>query len=63
MMLLAVAMPAIPAGGNIVATMDGTLETPSFELRCSGRGARIPEGLPDMLAGKTAAVDPRSVMQ
>jgi histidine phosphotransferase ChpT len=61
-MLLAVAMPAIPAGGNIVATMDGTLETPSFELRCSGRGARIPEGLLDMLAGKTAAVDPRSVI-
>ncbi len=62
MMLLAVAMPAIPAGGTIVATMHGTLETPSFELRCAGRGARVPEGLPDMLAGRTAAVDPRSVI-
>ena len=62
MMLLAVSMPAIPAGGNIVAKMSGTLEKPSFELRCSGRGARIPEGLADMLAGRTVAVDPRSVI-
>lgn len=62
MMLLAVSMPSIPAGGSIVAKMTGTLEKPSFELRCSGRGARIPEGLPDMFAGKSAAVDPRSVI-
>ena len=62
MMLLAVVMPAIPAGGDIFAKMTGTLETPQFELRCAGRGARIPEGLADMLAGKTAAVDPRSVI-
>jgi histidine phosphotransferase ChpT len=63
LMLLAVSMPAIPAGGNIVARMDGTLETPFFELRCTGRGARIPEGLADMLAGSASAVvDPRSVI-
>jgi histidine phosphotransferase ChpT len=62
LMLLAVVMPAIPAGGNIVATMDGTMQLPSFELRCSGRGARIPEGLQDMLEGRSAAVDPRSVI-
>jgi histidine phosphotransferase ChpT len=62
MMLLAVSMPAIPAGGNIVAKMEGTLEKPSFVLRCTGRGARIPEGLADILTGKAVAVDPRSVI-
>jgi histidine phosphotransferase ChpT len=62
MMLLAVVMPAIPAGGDIFATMTGTLAEPKFELRCRGRGARIPEGIEDMFAGRSAAVDPRSVI-
>ena len=61
MMLLAVSMPAIPAGGTIAAKMTGTLAEPRFTLRCSGRGARIPEGLADILAGRSAAMDPRSV--
>ena len=62
MMLLTVVMPSIPAGGDIVITMAGDLVRPHFTIRCSGRNARIPEGLPDMLAGKSAAVDPRSVI-
>jgi histidine phosphotransferase ChpT len=62
MMLLAVVMPAIPAGGDIFTKMTGTLASPHFELRCRGRNARIPEGLEDMFAGRSAAVDPRSVI-
>lgn len=62
LMLLAVSMPAIPAGGTIVAKMTGSMETPSFELRCAGRNARVPEGLPNILAGDATDVDPRSVI-
>ena len=62
MILLAVVMPAIPAGGDIMAKMTGTLAEPQFELRCRGRGARIPEGLEDIFAGQAVAVDPRSVI-
>ena len=62
LILLTVVMPSIPAGGDIVANMTGTLAQPQFELRCRGRGARIPEGLDDMFTGRTAAIDPRSVI-
>jgi histidine phosphotransferase ChpT len=62
MILLAVVMPAIPAGGDIMTKMTGSLAAPHFELRCRGRGARIPEGLEDMFSGRTTAVDPRSVI-
>jgi histidine phosphotransferase ChpT len=62
MMLLTVVMPSIPAGGTIKAKMTGDLARPSFELRCSGRGARIPEGLEDMFAGRSVAVDPRTII-
>jgi histidine phosphotransferase ChpT len=62
MILLTVVMPSIPAGGDIITKMTGTLAEPQFELRCRGRNARIPEGLEDMFTGRTAAVDPRSVL-
>jgi histidine phosphotransferase ChpT len=62
MILLTVVMPSIPAGGDIITKMTGTLVEPQFELRCRGRNARIPEGLEDMFIGRTAAVDPRSVL-
>jgi histidine phosphotransferase ChpT len=62
MMLLTVVMPSIPAGGDIVVTMAGDLTTPHFTIHCSGRNARIPEGLEDILAGKSANVDPRSII-
>jgi len=62
LILLAVVMPAIPAGGDIFTKMTGDLSAPQFELRCSGRGARIPEGLEDIFAGRSVAVDPRSVI-
>jgi histidine phosphotransferase ChpT len=62
MILLAVVMPSIPAGGDIFARMTGTLAKPHFELRCRGRNPRIPEGLEDIFSGRSVAVDPRSVI-
>lgn len=62
LILLAVVMPAIPAGGDIFAKMHGDLAAPRFELRCRGRNARIPEGLDAIFRGEDAAVDPRSVI-
>lgn len=60
--LVMVAMTAIPAGGDLRVTVTGNAASPRFEMRCSGRGARIPEGLEDMFAGRPAEVDPRSIV-
>ncbi len=60
--LTAIAMTSIPAGGDMKVTVSGDAETTKFEIRCTGRGARIPEGFSDMLSGKTGDIDPRSVI-
>ncbi len=60
--MVTIAMPSIPAGGDMIVTVTGTPEAAKFEIRCSGRGARIPEGITDVLAGKTSDIDPRSVI-
>ncbi len=60
--LITVTLTAIPAGGDLRVTVAGTAAAPQFEIRCSGRGARIPEGIEAMFAGKPVDVDPRSVV-
>lgn len=60
--LIAIAMTSIPAGGDMKVTISGTAEAPDIEIRCTGRGARIPEGFADMLSGKAEEIDPRSVI-
>ncbi|MGD9783217.1 MAG: histidine phosphotransferase family protein [Hyphomicrobiaceae bacterium] len=40
--LLAAAMTALPRGGDIDVLMGGTVEAPSFIVRCRGTGARPP---------------------
>jgi histidine phosphotransferase ChpT len=60
--LLTICMTAIPAGGDVRVTISGTQEKAHMEIRCSGRGARIPEGIPEMFAGRAKDVDPRSVL-
>ncbi len=60
--LITVAMTAIPAGGDLRVIVTGDADAPHFELRCSGRGARIPEGIVDMFSGKAGDVDPRSIV-
>lgn len=60
--LVTVAMTAIPAGGDLRVSVTGNAAAPTFEIRCSGRGARIPEGIEDIFAGRPADVDPRSIV-
>jgi histidine phosphotransferase ChpT len=59
--LITVAMTAIPAGGDLRVTVSGTQEAPDFEIRCQGRGARVPPGIVEMFSGEIADIDPRSV--
>lgn len=60
--LMNIAMTAIPAGGDMRVTVTGEQDAPSIEIRCSGRGARIPESIAKILKGGTADIDPRSVI-
>lgn len=49
--LVASAITALPRGGDIEVGMGGTLENPSFLIRCRGTGARPPQYLTDFVAG------------
>lgn len=60
--MIAIAMTSIPAGGDMKVKISGSAEATDFEIRCSGRGARIPEGIADMLSGNMGDIDPRSVI-
>ena len=60
--LIAIAMTSIPAGGDMRVKVSGSAEAPDFEIRCSGRGARVPEGIANMLSGEPGDIDPRSVI-
>ncbi|MEW5962446.1 MAG: histidine phosphotransferase family protein [Pseudomonadota bacterium] len=50
--LVASAITALPRGGDIEVLMGGTVEAPSFLIRCRGTGARPPQYLTDFVAGK-----------
>ena len=49
--LVASAVTALPRGGEIEVTIAGSLEKPSFALRCQGTAARPPQYLTDYVAG------------
>jgi histidine phosphotransferase ChpT len=49
--LLASAVTALPRGGEIELSIAGSLESPSFLLRCQGPGARPPQYLADYVNG------------
>ncbi len=51
--LVASSITALPRGGDIEVGMAGTLENPSFLLRCRGTGARPPQYLTDFVAGSS----------
>ena len=53
--LIASAITALPRGGDIEVGMAGTLEVPSFLIRCRGTGARPPQYLTDFVGGTAAA--------
>lgn len=63
MMMIAIAMPAVPGGGDIFVSVTGEPERPAFEIRCRGRAARIPERVKEIVTGLSAeGIDPRSVL-
>lgn len=50
--LVASAVTALPRGGDIEVSMSGTVEAPTFSIRCRGTGARPPQYLTDFVAGE-----------
>lgn len=63
MMMIAISIPAVPGGGHISVSVSGTAERPTFEIRCRGRAARIPERVDEIVSGRSAeGIDPRSVL-
>jgi histidine phosphotransferase ChpT len=60
--LVASAITALPRGGEIGVSMGGTLENPSFLIRCKGTGARPPQHLTDfIIGGQAAALDAMTI--
>jgi histidine phosphotransferase ChpT len=59
--LVATAPTAIPRGGDIEVGITGTLDTPSFTVRCRGAGARPPQYLGDFVNGPVPAIDAMSI--
>jgi histidine phosphotransferase ChpT len=60
--LVASAITALPRGGEIELTISGSLDAPSFLLRCQGPGARPPQYLADYVAGgQPPALDALSI--
>jgi histidine phosphotransferase ChpT len=50
--LIAVAITALPRGGEIAVLMSGTNEAPNFVLRCQGTSARPPMHLGEFISGE-----------
>jgi histidine phosphotransferase ChpT len=59
--LIAAAPTAIPRGGDIDVSISGTLEMPSFTVRCRGVGARPPQYLGDFVNGPPPQIDAMSI--
>lgn len=60
--LVASAVTALPRGGDIEVQMGGSLETPSFLIRCRGANARAPQHLNEFIAGEhTPALDAMTI--
>ena len=55
--LVASAVTALPRGGEIDISIGGSLENPTYLLRCKGTGARPPQYLTDFVAGNPLALD------
>ena len=51
--LVASSITALPRGGEIGVSMAGSIENPSFLIRCTGQAARAPQHLPDFITGNS----------
>ncbi len=52
--IVAIAVTALPRGGEIEVCVTGTAQAPAFELRCKGTGARPPQYLAEFLDSSQA---------
>lgn len=60
--MITLAFMALPRGGSLNISITGDSGAPSFELRCKGEAARVPEILEQMLAGTNDhALDAHSI--
>ena len=60
--LIAAALTALPRGGEIDVAISGSLDKPSFLLRCRGTAARPPQYLTDYVTGAAVpALDALSI--
>jgi len=60
--LIAIAVTTLPRGGSITVTITGEMNRPMISLAMYGDGARIPEGLPELLTGRyTNGLDTLSI--
>ena len=60
--LVASGISALPRGGEIGVSMAGTLENPSFLIRCQGQTAKPPQHLMEFITGtQSAPLDAMSI--
>ncbi len=60
---LSISMQATPGGGEISVSVRKVSGAPSFQIRCKGKTARVPENFEALLSGAAASeVDPRNVL-
>jgi histidine phosphotransferase ChpT len=52
---------ALPRGGEVDVDLVGTVEAPSFHIRCRGNAARVPEFLAEILDGQEVDIDGFSI--
>lgn len=63
MVMIAIALPALPVGGDIIVDITGEAKTPTLAVRCSGHNARIPDRVREILSGDDLDnIDPRSIL-
>ncbi|MBX2806926.1 MAG: hypothetical protein KTR19_13210 [Hyphomicrobiales bacterium] len=60
--MIMISMTSVPAGGDIFVKLTGDKDVPELEIRCTGRGARIPQEIASMLMGNTDDINPRSII-
>ena len=60
--MVALGMTALPRGGEIVVSMKGPFEKATFDVRCKGTGARVPQHLAEFLgAGQRPELNSMSI--
>ncbi len=63
MILIAIAIPALPVGGELHVDVAEAEDAPTLSVQCVGRNARIPDKVDGILSGaELDELDPRSIL-